>query len=196
MFYFRYVALLLLSTVWVTDRTAYAIEATTSTKSPEQTVKGLYREVLVRAPSGLLDGANMRIFSPYLSRAVRQKITAARACEQDWYRRNPDRLVNAPFSWSETGIFTGSNERTYPGGFQIESTQAKGDASFRVVVNFRSRPSDGPDSWRVVDTLVQEGRHFVVNEVTFPKETTDNADRTLSEILSEGCAGSHWVGGQ
>jgi hypothetical protein len=35
-----------------------------------------------------------------------------------------------------------------------------------------------------------------VNEVTFPKEDTENADRTLSQILSEGCAGTHWVGGR
>ena len=194
MVYFRRAVLLLLAMAWSTSSSAHTSQPTASADSPEQTVRSLYREVLAHAPSGLLDGPNTRIFAPYLSRSLLRKMRTAGACEQDWFRQNRGQMVKAPFAWSETGMFTGGNERTYPGSFRIESTRAGKDGSFLILVSFAYRPADGPGTWSVVDTLVREDGHFVVNEVTFPKEGTDKADWTLSQMLSEGCAGTAWVG--
>ena len=98
-------------------------------------------------------------------------------------------MVKAPFAWSETGMFTGGNERTYPGSFGIQSTRAGKDGSFLILVSFAYRPADGPGTWSVW-TASARGWPLGVNEVTFPKEGTDKADWTLSQMLSEGCAGT------
>jgi hypothetical protein len=190
--YFRH-AVLLLAMAWITGGTAHTSEPISSADSPEQTVRSLYSRVLVRAPSGLLDGANKTIFAPYLSRSLRRKIETARACYQDWFRQNKGQMVKAPFAWSEAGMFTGANERTSPGTFRIESMKAQKDGSFRVAVSFTYRASDGPGSWRVVDSVVREDGRFVVDEVTFPTERSEAA-YTLSHTLSEGCDGPRWVG--
>jgi hypothetical protein len=91
-------------------------------------------------------------------------------------------------------MFTGANERTSPGTFRVENTTAERDGSFQILVSFTYLPQDGSGAWLVVDTLVREDGRFVVNEVTFPKEGTEKTDWTLSQMLSEGCAGTHWVG--
>jgi len=193
MVYFRHAVLLLIAMAWTHGSKAQTSQPTASANSPEHTVRSLYRQVLVRAPSGLLDGANRRIFAPYLGQSLLRKIGTARACEQDWFRQNRGRMEKAPFAWSEAGMFTGPNERTYPGSFQIESIKAEKDGSFRVMVSFAYRPSDGQGSWRVEDTAVQEDGRFVVNEVTFPAERSESA-YTLSQRLSEGCKGPRRVG--
>ncbi len=173
--------------------TAHTAEPTTSVDSPERTVRSLYREVLIHAPSGLLYGKNRRLFAPYLSRSLLRKVETARACSRDWIRQNRGQMVKAPFGWSEAGLFTGGNEKTSPGTFRIESTKAERDGSFRSTVAFSFRPSDGPGSWLVVDSVIREGGRFVVNEVTFPKDGSEDA-YTLSHLLAEGCEGSRWVG--
>ena len=190
----RYVVLLFLATAWAIGRPAHTTQPTIPANRPEAVVSRLYHEVVVRAPSGLLNGSEMRIFAPFLSRSLRRKIEVTSACERDWLRQNRGRMVKAPFSWSEAGIFSGPNERTSPGDFHIESTQAEKTGTFRVVVRFTYRPIDGPGSWRVVAIVVREDGRFVVDEVIFPKGETKDVDRTLSQILSQGCEGSRWVG--
>ncbi|MBB5061477.1 hypothetical protein HDF16_006213 [Granulicella aggregans] len=192
---FRHPVLLLLAIVSTSGSKAHTSKPSASVDGPERTVKGLYGKVLVRAPSGLLDGANRRIFAPYLSRSLLLKMGTARICAQDWFRQNRGQMIKAPFAWSEAGMFTGGNERTYPGTFRIESTQAEKDGSFHVTVSFTYRASDGPGSWRVVDTVVREDGRFVVDEVAFPSERSEGA-YTLSQTLSEGCKGPRWVGTQ
>jgi hypothetical protein len=193
MVYFRHAVLLPLAMAWITGSTAHAGEPPSSVGSPEQTVRSLYRRVLVRAPAGLLDGANKRIFAPYLSLSLRRKIETARACGEDWSRLNKGQMVKAPFAWSEAGMFTGADERTSPGTFRIESMKVQKDGSFLVAVSFTYRASDGPGSWSVVDSVVREDGRFVVDEVTFPTERSEPA-YTLSHTLSEGCDGPRWVG--
>ena len=190
----RYAVFLLLATVGAIGEPPQTAQPANSDNRPETVVRSLYHEVVVRAPSGLLDGSNARIFAPFLSGSLLRKIEVARSCERDWFRQNRGRPVKAPFSWSEAGIFSGPNERTYPGDFHIESTQAEKNGAFRVVVSFTYRPIDGPGSWRVTDLMVREDGRFVLDEVMFPKDETRDVDLTLSEILSEGCDGSHWVG--
>lgn len=160
----------------------------TQPNRPEATVRSLYQEVQNRAPSGLLDDANKRIFAPYLSKSLRRKIDLARACEKDWVRQNRGQMVKAPFAWSEFGIFSGANERTSPGEFHIESVRKTEDGSFQVVVGFTYRPGDGPGSWRVTDRVIKEDGRFVVDDVQFPKEGLEDGS-TLTGMLSEGCEG-------
>lgn len=173
--------------------TAQTNKQVTQPNRPEATVRSLYREVQNRAPSGLLDDANMRIFAPYLSKSLRRKIDLAKACEKDWVRQNRGQMVKAPFAWSEFGMFSGANERTSPGKFHIESIRKTEDGSFQVVVGFTYRPGDGSGSWRVTDRVIKEDGRFVVDDVLFPKEGPEDGS-TLTGRLSEGCEGPRWVG--
>ena len=52
-----------------------------------------------------------------------------------------------------------------------------------------------PWIWRVAAIVVQEGGHFVVDDVIFLKDekTLDDESR-LSEILTSGCDGPRWIG--
>ena len=172
---------------------AQTTEQATPPTRPESTVRSLYRKVQNRAPSGLLDNADMRIFAPYLSKSLRRKIDLAEGCGKDWARQNRGQMVKAPFAWSEFGIFSGANERTSPGQFHIESIRKTGDRAFQVVVVFTYRPGDGSGSWRVIDQVIQEEGHFVIDDVLFPKDGTEDGS-TLTGRLSEGCEGARWVG--
>jgi hypothetical protein len=187
--YLRYIVFLFLAMAWAIGQPANKAQTTTSIQRPEKLVRSLYHEVVVRAPSGLLDGSNMRVFAPYLSKSLLRKIEVARGCEQDWLRQNQGKMVKAPFYWSEAGIFSGPNERTSPGDFHIESTHAEKNGVFRFVVSFNYRPIDGSGSWRVTILVVREDGRFVVDEVIFPKDEVRDVDLTLSESLSEECHG-------
>ena len=172
---------------------AQTTKQVTPLNRPEAMVRSLYREVQDRAPSGLLDEADMRIFAPYLSKSLRRKIDLAEGCEEDWVRQNRGQIVKAPFAWSEFGMFSGANERTSPGQFHIESIRKTGDGAFQVVVGFTYRPGDGSGSWRVTDHVIQEEGHFVIEDVLFPKDGAEDGS-TLTGRLSEGCEGARWVG--
>jgi hypothetical protein len=168
-------------------------ERATPPTRPESTVRSVYRNVQNRAPSGLLDDADMRLFAPYLSKSLRRKIDLAEGCGKDWARQNRGQIIKAPFAWSEFGMFSGGIERTSPGRFHIESIHKTEDGAFQIVVGLAYRPGDGPGSWRVIDHVIQEEGHFVIDDVLFPKDGTED-DSTLTGILSEGCEGAHWVG--
>lgn len=177
---------------WGLTATAQTTEQVTPANRPEATVRSLYREVQIHAPSGLLGGADMRIFAPYLSKSLRRKIDLAEACERDWVRQNHGQVVKAPFAWSEFGIFSGANERTSPGKFHIESIRKADDGSFQIIVGLTYRPGDGSGSWRVTDHVIQEDGRFVLDDVFFPEEGPEDGS-TLTGRLSEGCEGPRWV---
>lgn len=173
--------------------TAQTTKQVTPSNRAEATVRSLYREVQLRAPSGLLDDGDMRLFAPYLSESLRRKIGLAEACGRDWSRQNRGQIIKAPFAWSEFGIFSGANERTSPATFHIESIHKAKDGSFQVVVGLTYRPGDGPGSWHVTDHVIQEDGRFVLDDVFFPKDDSEESS-TLTGILSEGCEGPRWVG--
>ena len=160
---------------------------------PEGTVRSIYREVQIHAPSGLLSPANMRIFSPYLSKSLLRKIDLAEACEKDWIRQNRGQAIKAPFAWSEFGMFSGANERTSPGKFHIQGIHKADDGSVQIVVGLTYRPVDGSGSWRVIDHVMPENGRFVLDDVLFPKDDSEDGS-TLTGRLSQGCEGSRWVG--
>jgi hypothetical protein len=178
---------------WGLTAPAQTTEQVKPANHPEPTVRSLYREVVRRAPSGLLSRADRGIFNPYLSRSLRRKMDLAVACEKDWLRQNPEQAEKAPFGWSEFGLFSGGNERTSPGDFHIESIRKNNDGSFRIDVKFIYRPVDGKGSWRVTDHVIQEDGRFVLDDVLFPKEGPEDG-LTLTGTLSEGCRGPRWVG--
>ena len=172
---------------------AQTAEQATPPTSPGSMVQSVYRKVQNRAPSGLLDDADMRIFAPYLSKSLRRKIDLAQGCEKDWARKNRGQIMKAPFAWSEFGMFSGANERTSPGRFHIEIIRKTRDGAFQVVVGLAYRPGDGPGSWRVTDRVIQEDGRFVIDDVFFLKDGTEDGS-TLTSRFSEGCVGARWVG--
>jgi len=178
-------ALSCLIVAWTFAASAQSAEPKTPSSRPEAAVESLYRQVVRRAPSGLLEGADKEIFAPYLSSALRRKMDVAAACYSDWLRQNKGQPVKAPFAWSEFGLFSGGNERTSPASFHIENIHKTNAGPFRIAVSMSYRPVDGSGSIR------EDGR-FVVDEVIFPKEEAES-EYTLSGILSEGCKGPHWV---
>jgi hypothetical protein len=191
--YLRSIVFLLFATAWALGQPAHQTQASPPPDQPELLVRNLYHEVVVRHPSGLLYGADMKIFAPYLSKTLLHRIELTRACGDDWARQNQGRILKAPFSWPESGLFSGGDEKTSPGDFQIEKTQAEKDRTFRVDVRLTYRPTDGPGAWRVT-AIVREDGHFAVDDVIYLTDRPRDVEGRLSEVLSQGCDGPRWVG--
>jgi len=157
-------------------------------------VQSLYREIVARHPVGIPEGAEMKIFSPYLSKALLQKIDFAVACSTDWGWQHPDPNEKPGFAWLESGLFSGNDERTSPRAFRIEKTHQERDGSFRVYVRLTWGSSASPWIWHVAATVIRENGHFVVDDVIYLKDKDRDDESSLSEHLSSGCDGPRWVG--
>ena len=162
-------------------------------EQPKTLVSNLYKEVVARHPRGIPEGADMKIFAPYLSKALQHKIDAANACYHDWIRQHPDSNLKAPFNWFESGFFSGDDEKASPSAFQIEKTQSEKDGSFRVYVRL-TLEKPPPEIWQVAAVMVQENGHFVVDDVIYLNDENRLVELRLSEYLFAGCDGSRWVG--
>jgi hypothetical protein len=104
-------------------------------------------------------------------------------------------MIKEQFAWGETGFFSGAEELSEPSSFQIQKTDHTQDDSYRVNVKLtESPPNDKPWSWNVEVDMKMEERRFVVDDVVFLKSDDVPAGYRLSEILTEGCNGSHWIG--
>ena len=162
---------------------------------PSAPVRSLYGQVVVHHPLGIPKGVDMKPFAPYLSKSLLYKIDVALACENDYYRQRQNPTEKPEIEWLEFGLFTGGNEKAEPRLFHIERTQSEKDGSSRVNVRLTWGAPSKPWIWRVAAIVVQEDRHFVIDDVIFLKddETLDVESR-LSEILTAGCNGSHWIG--
>jgi len=69
------------------------------------------------------------------------------------------------------------------------------DGSFRVYVRLTwDAPPEKPLICRVAAVVVQEDGHFVLDDVIFLKDQNREAEARLSQYLSAGCDGTHWVG--
>jgi len=161
----------------------------------EGLIRSLYTEVVAHHPIGIPRGTDMKIFAPYLSEALLHRIDVAHACAADYDRQFPDPNLKPPFAWLEGGLFSGDDEQAEPWAFQIERTQSEGDGSFRVYVRLtRGTPPEKPSTWRVAAVVVREGNHFVLDDVIYLKDQNRKAEARLSQYLSAGCDGPHWVG--
>jgi len=165
------------------------------TSQPAAAVQSLYRQVIARHPLGIPSGENWKVFAPYLSKDLIRRITVARSCQNDWVRQNQGKLIKEPFAWGETGFFSGAEELSEPSSFQVQKTEANHDGSFRVYVKLtESPPSHKAWSWDVaVRVKIEKGRP-VIDDVIYLKGDDVPTEYRLSEILREGCNGSHWIG--
>jgi hypothetical protein len=154
---------------------------------------------MARHPTGIPRRADMNVFAPYLSKRLLHRIDLAQACARDWVRQDQKRMLmdnqlpeKAPFSWAESGLFSGADERTEPDAFVVERTESEKDGNVRVYVRF-TLSSPPPETWEVAAVLVSEDGHFVVDDVIYLKDKSETHDVWLSKLLSDGCDGSRWV---
>jgi len=169
-------------------------------KQPEELVQSLYQQVLARHPHDIPSSAEMKIFAPYLSKALLHRIDLAKACSADWDRQNPEpHLKSKIASWY--GLFSGESARAEPRAFKIKRTQPEKDGSLRVYVNLTGGKTFwGEWNWRVAAVVLREDGHHVIDDViyindnTYDKPENKPADRRLSEYLSAGCDGPNWIG--
>ena len=161
---------------------------------PEALVRSLYTEVVARHPIGIPQEADMKIFTPYLSKVLLHRIDLFQACYADWLRQNPDPNTKHPFGVFESGLFSGADARSEVQAFQIERTQSKEDGSFRVIVSLTyDDPPGHPETWRVATVVVRESGHFVIDDVIYLKDENIHVESRLSAGLSNQCNGPHWV---
>lgn len=178
---------------------------------PAALVQSLYQHVLARTPSGIPMGADWKIFAPYMSKTLLHRIDEFNGCVADFFRRHPEdpkHPEKPPFGIFESGIFSGDDEETEPRAFQIERTQSQKNGSTRVYVKLKwwEAPANPPDKyhttidrpyiWNVAPIVVRENGRLVVDDVIYLKDPKNNHDveSRLSQVLSIGCKGSHYVG--
>jgi hypothetical protein len=163
-------------------------------KDSDALVRSLYTQVVARHPIGIPSAEEMKIFSPYLSKALLHTINLAIECSNDWHRKNPQSYLKPELGWLELGLFSGENERASPQSFFIENTQEGDDGSVRVRMKLTRAYSEGPPSiWRVVAVVTREDGGFALADVIYLRDE-DYPEGHLSEALSAGCDGPRWVG--
>jgi hypothetical protein len=191
----RFLVILQLVAALAFGQTANQSTAGHLSAGPDALVSSLYRNVVANHPLGIPRGTKMKVFRPYLTKALRDRIDAAWACSEDWLRRNsPPPIEKAPFAWPEEGLFSGPNERASPTDFRIERTVLEKDGSFRVYVRLALKDAP-PEIWRVAAVVVQEGGRLV-DDVIYLEDENNTFESRLSADLSAGCDGSHWIGNE
>jgi hypothetical protein len=158
-------------------------------------VRSFYQLVVAHHPVAIPDSAEMKVFTPYLSRALQNRIDLARACSADWDRQHPaPPILKPPFGWLESGLFSGGDEKTSPRLYHVESTQLEKDGSFRVQVRLTWGLAERPWTWHVVALVAREDDRFAIDDVIYLKEEPEDTDWRLSDALAEGCDGPRWIG--
>jgi hypothetical protein len=189
----RCVFLLQFVAILAQGQTAHPTKPLSLPNEPEPLVRSLYTEVVARHPLGSPGGADVKVFAPYLGKVLLHRIEINVACQNDWDRQNPDPNSKPPFL--EIGLFSGDDLRAEPQAFNIERVQAEKDGTIRVYVKLtHDEPGESPWFWHVAAILRRENGHFVVNDVIYLKDGPQDVDARLSEYLSQGCDGPHWVG--
>ncbi|WP_457421550.1 hypothetical protein [Roseateles sp. P5_E7] len=157
-------------------------------------VTDLYTEVIARRPIGIPWGEDMKVFSPYLSKALHGRLKLGLSCGKDWYRQYPRRDLKPLFAWLELDIFSGDSEKAAPREFDIDSVTPMGKGVTRVVLRLRTgEPGYPVETWLVAATMVLENGRPVLDDVIYQPDIYGNDDR-LSRALSAGCRGGRWVG--
>ena len=160
----------------------------------ESPVRRLYQQLVSRPIGGIPTPERMKLISPYLSNSLLHRINQTRTCGTDWFRLHPQNDEKAPFAWGEFGLFSGADDRSGPGTFQIERMEPEG-GSIRVYVRLtEGTPPEKPWTWEVAAIVIRENGRFVINDVVFLRDEDDNAESRLSEVLTRGCDGSRWIG--
>jgi hypothetical protein len=192
----RCVCFLPLLTVLVWGQGAPQSKPSPLPNQPDALVNSLYEQVVARHPLGVPYGADMKVFAPYLSKALLHRFDQTNACFADWHRQNPDPNMKPPVGLIESGVFSGGNEEAEPQAFHIEKTESENDGSSRVYVKLTlgAAPPEKPLIWYVAAVVVRENGRPVVEDVLFLKDNDREIDARLSEALATGCNGTRWVG--
>ena len=170
---------------------------------PDSVVQELYQQVVARKPLGLPRGADKAAIWPFLSNQLIQKLDAAQACENDYYRQMTDKNSKPGFAWLENGLFSGANEEATPSAAALERTEPSKNGSLRIYVRLTykesfetyDRPPNPADTfqWRVVAVVKSQGGRFVVDDILFFKDDSTKIASRLTESF-KGCDGPRWVG--
>jgi hypothetical protein len=137
----------------------------------------------------------MKLIAPYLSNSLLDRISQARACGDDWFRLHPGNEIKAPLAWLEFGLFSGADDRSGPGAFQIEKVEPEENGSVRVYVRLtEGAPPEKPWAWEVAAIVIHNNGRFVISDVIFLRDKDIDTESRLSKILTQGCDGSRWVG--
>ncbi len=161
-------------------------------------VRRLYQQVLARPSVGIPYGENLKIYSPYLSKALLHKMDVATDCGHDFYRLHPDDPnlpEKPPFAWLELGTFTGGDDESSFHAFHIEGTNPARDGSVQVNLKLTwGTPPEKPWFTNVTLVIRRENGRDVVDDIIYRKAGAGDVDWRLTQVLSSGCSGRHWVG--
>lgn len=164
-------------------------------RQAEMPAQRLYQQLVSRPIGAIPTPERMKLIAPYISSSLLLRITQTRGCSNDWFRLHPQNNVKPPFAWGEFGLFSGADDRSAPSTFQIEKMEAENDGSFRAYVRLtEGNTPEKPWTWQVADTVTKQGGRYVIDDVIFLKDKDIDTESRLSEILTKGCDGSHWVG--
>jgi hypothetical protein len=196
----RCIVLIPFATILALGQTADQSKSPGLPTQPEALVRSLYTQVVARHPHDIPEGADMKIFAPYLSTALLHRIDLAKDCSADWDRHNPEPHLKTEMA-SAYGLFSGEGVESEPRAFQIEKTQSEKDGPSRVYVNLTwEKPPERSWTWRVAAAVPRENGHYVVDDVIYVNDSIYDRpedrppDRRLSEYLSAGCDGPRWTG--
>jgi hypothetical protein len=187
------------------------------TRQPEQAeamIRSLYALVIVDHHSiGISTPHFLDRYAPYLSERLIRRIKSDRLCEGDWYRQYrtwkrrqpPDLELKPPFAWLELGLFSGDEERSDIGKYQIEGSAPREGGSTDVHVKLTAAPqtysadlpkmpTGEPSVWDVTVRVVKERGRVVVDDVNYLTHKDYGFESSLSQSLWIGCRGSRWVG--
>ncbi len=180
-----------------------SVAAASQPERPDVVVRQLYRHIIARRPIGIPTGADKKAIWPLLSRKLITQLEAGEACEADYRRLHATDDGKPAFSWLESGLFSGENERALPVEATVERTEAVGTGAFRVSVLFTYRESfatygrstnpTGGLRWRGAALVVSEGGRFLIDDVALFQKGSTKTESLLSRAFAE-CDGSRWVG--
>jgi len=172
-------------------------------RSPDAVVRELYQVVVAGRPLGIPKGRVKTALWPILSKRLAQRLEAAQACEDDYFRQRPNGTGKPQFAWLDRGIFSGADDRAMPTEAVVERSEPQQDGSFRVNVTLTyndaaaayGRLADPADDihWQVAAVVILEDQRFVVDDILlFKDDSTEIASRLADSF--PGCDGSRWVG--
>jgi hypothetical protein len=169
----------------------------------DSVVRELYQQVVARKPLGIPKSADKETIWPFLSKGLKQRLDAAQACEDDYFRQHTDKDSKPGFDWLEASLFSGANERGIPATAVLERTEREKDGSSRVYVRLTykesfetyGRPPDPANTfhWHVAAATISEGGRFVVDDVLLFEDDSMKIASRLADSFP-GCEGSRWVG--
>ena len=172
-------------------------------RSPDAVVRELYQVVVAGRPLGIPKGRVKAALWPYLSKRLTQRLEAAQACEDDYFRQHATDTGKPQFAWLDRGIFSGADDRAMPSEAVVQRSEPQQDGSFRVNVTLTyndaaaayGRLADPADDihWQVAAVVILEDQRFVVDDILLFKDDSTEIRSRLADSFP-GCDGPHWVG--